>query len=130
MGLEWRTLVAGVAGGSARCFIECPFEYAKVKRQTGQKWQYNQMFLGLKESYPRSSIMIGSFFCQVDLARRHTNLMNSPWGQFMVSGIASTTAWFFIWPLEVLKNLAQAETKGVGNTTAARAKYIYQTQGL
>ncbi len=35
MGLEWRTLVAGVAGGSARCFIECPFEYAKVKRQTG-----------------------------------------------------------------------------------------------
>ena len=38
MGLEWRTLFAGIAGGSARSFIECPFEYAKVKRQTGQKW--------------------------------------------------------------------------------------------
>ena len=35
MGLEWRTLLAGIAGGSARSFIECPFEYAKVKRQTG-----------------------------------------------------------------------------------------------
>ena len=35
MGLEWRTLFAGIAGGSARSFIECPFEYAKVKRQTG-----------------------------------------------------------------------------------------------
>ena len=34
-GLEWRTLLAGIAGGSARSFIECPFEYAKVKRQTG-----------------------------------------------------------------------------------------------
>ena len=34
-GLEWRTLMAGIAGGSARSFIECPFEYAKVKRQTG-----------------------------------------------------------------------------------------------
>jgi len=31
MGLEWRTLLAGVAGGSARSLIECPFEYAKVK---------------------------------------------------------------------------------------------------
>jgi len=32
MGLEWRTLFAGIAGGSARAIIECPFEYAKVKR--------------------------------------------------------------------------------------------------
>jgi len=41
MGIEWRTLCAGFAGGSARALIECPFEYAKVKRQTGQKWQFN-----------------------------------------------------------------------------------------
>lgn len=31
MGVEWRTVVAGIAGGSARAIIECPFEYAKVK---------------------------------------------------------------------------------------------------
>ena len=30
------------------------------------------------------------------------------------------------WPLEVLKNLAQAETKGVRNTTMERAAYIYR----
>lgn len=34
-GVEWRTLVAGIAGGSARSILECPFEYVKVKRQTG-----------------------------------------------------------------------------------------------
>ena len=34
-GLEWRVLFAGILGGSARSFIECPFEYAKVKGQTG-----------------------------------------------------------------------------------------------
>ena len=34
-GLEWRTVCAGFLGGSTRSFIECPFEYAKVKRQTG-----------------------------------------------------------------------------------------------
>mmetsp|Transcript_20912 Transcript_20912/g.25707 ORF Transcript_20912/g.25707 Transcript_20912/m.25707 type:complete len:100 (+) Transcript_20912:190-489(+) len=31
-GVEYRTILAGLAGGSARSFIECPFEYAKVKR--------------------------------------------------------------------------------------------------
>ena len=40
-GLEYRTVLAGIVGGSARSFIECPFEYAKVKRQTGQHWRFN-----------------------------------------------------------------------------------------
>ena len=31
-GLEWRTPIAGFLGGSVRALIECPFEYAKVKR--------------------------------------------------------------------------------------------------
>ncbi len=35
LGVEWRTLFAGITAGSARTFIECPFEYAKVKGQTG-----------------------------------------------------------------------------------------------
>ena len=34
-GLEWRVFIAGFAAGSVRSCIECPFEYAKVKRQTG-----------------------------------------------------------------------------------------------
>ena len=33
--MEWRTLAAGIMSGSARALLECPFEYAKVKRQTG-----------------------------------------------------------------------------------------------
>ena len=53
--------------------------------------------------------------------------MSNPAGQFFVSGFASTTAWLIIWPLEVLKNLTQAETKGVGNTLTEKAKFIYRT---
>ena len=34
-GLEWRTLCSGIMAGSARTLVECPFEYAKVKGQTG-----------------------------------------------------------------------------------------------
>ena len=124
LGLEWRTLFAGIAGGSARSFIECPFEYAKVKRQTGQQWRFNQLYLGMREQYPRSTIMMTLYFIFVDMARKNTNLFASPIGQFLVSGGASYIAWFLIWPLEVLKNLTQAETKGLGSSSMDRARYI------
>jgi len=38
-------------------------------------------------------------------------------------------AFWIIWPFEILKNLAQAETKDVGNTTLERARYILRTNG-
>ena len=31
-GLQWRVLLAGWVAASSRAFIECPFEYAKVRR--------------------------------------------------------------------------------------------------
>ena len=34
-GLEIRCVTAGWLSGSFRAILECPFEYAKVKRQTG-----------------------------------------------------------------------------------------------
>ena len=52
------------------------------------------------------------------------------WGQFLVSGGAACSGFFIIWPLEVLKNMAQAETKGVGDTMTERARYIYRNQGI
>ena len=45
-GLEWRVLCAGFMGGSMRSIIECPFEYAKVKRQTGQTWVVRDIYKG------------------------------------------------------------------------------------
>ena len=35
-GIEWRVLISGIVAGSTRSLLECPFEYAKVKGQTGQ----------------------------------------------------------------------------------------------
>ena len=84
----------------------------------------------MRVQYPRSTIMMTSFFMQVDIARKNTNLFASPLGQFLVSGVASFLAWFLIWPLEVIKNLTQAETKGVGNSSLDRARYIMKHQGI
>ena len=35
-GLQYRVVTAGLIASSVRAVIESPFEYAKVKRQTGQ----------------------------------------------------------------------------------------------
>jgi len=48
----------------------------------------------------------------------------------MVTGGAAAAGFFVVWPLEVLKNLEQAETRGMGKGTLARAKYVFKTQGL
>lgn len=45
-GLELRTAVAGWLSGSFRAVLECPFEYIKVRRQTGQNWQFSQIYSG------------------------------------------------------------------------------------
>ena len=71
--------------------------------------------------------MMTLYFVFVDISRRHTNLFSSSWGQFLVSGGASYVAWFLIWPLEVLKNLTQAETKGLGDSSMERARFIMRT---
>ena len=34
-GLEQRTLLSGMCAGLIRSIIECPFEYVKVRKQTG-----------------------------------------------------------------------------------------------
>jgi hypothetical protein len=88
------------------------------------------IYKGMENQYPRTTGMMMLYFMQVDTFRRKTNLMNSGFGQFFVSGWSSLVAWFLTWPLEVLKNMTQAETKGVGNNTRERASYIYRTQGV
>ena len=35
-GVQYRVIAGGIIGASARALVECPFEYAKVKGQTGQ----------------------------------------------------------------------------------------------
>lgn len=62
--------------------------------------------------------------------RRWTGLWQYKIGQFLISGGAAMTGFWIIWPLEVLKNLAQADNKLAGTTTGERVKFIWKTQGL
>ena len=79
-GIEWRTLAAGWLSGSFRAILECPFEYAKVNRQTGQTWEFKGMYKGFTNVYPRGVGIMAGYFMQIDSWRRHTNYMNNKLG--------------------------------------------------
>ena len=77
---------------------------------------------------PRTTFMMTTYFLFVDTMRRKTNLWDKGnLGKFLISGGGAAIGFICVWPLEVLKNLAQAENKSAGNSTAARARYIMST---
>lgn len=111
-GLAWATVGAGFCGGSARAVIESPIEYAKVKRQTGQTWHLREVYQGFFVQLPRTVGMMTFIFCGVDSVRRWSNnqALKHPLGQFLTWGGMSTLGFWFIWPLETIKNQVQAGT--------------------
>lgn len=72
-GLQYRVIAAGFLAGTARSLVECPFEYAKVKRQTNQTWHFRQAFKGFTLLYPRTTGLMTIYFVIVDIFRRKTN---------------------------------------------------------
>jgi len=128
-GLEYRVICGGIISGTCRSLVECPFEYAKVKGQTNQPWVMRDIYKGFTNLYPRSTILMTCYFIQVDYYRRHTKMFETKPGQFFVSGSSAMIGFWIIWPFEVLKNMAQAETKDCGNTSMERVRYILRTRG-
>ena len=74
--------------------------------------------------------MMTTYFTFVDTMRRKTQLWDTNYGKFLISGGGAALGFVIVWPFEVLKNLAQAENKIAGNTTAERTRFIMATQGV
>ena len=73
---------------------------------------------------------MGFYFIQVDCWRRHTKLLESKAGQFWIGGGAAMFAYWLIWPFDVIKSLAQAETAKGGATNRMRVSYILREYGI
>eukprot|EP00930_Biecheleria_cincta_P034282 TRINITY_DN23708_c0_g1_i1.p1 TRINITY_DN23708_c0_g1~~TRINITY_DN23708_c0_g1_i1.p1 ORF type:complete len:301 (-),score=37.36 TRINITY_DN23708_c0_g1_i1:454-1311(-) len=127
-GLAWSTLLAGACGASARSIIESPIEYAKVKGQTGQTWHLREAYQGFFVQWPRTGGMMTFIFCSVDSVRRWTDgkALSHPLGQFLTWGGCSMLGFWFIWPLETLKNQVQAGTviEGIEGKPTLRQRVV------
>jgi len=142
-GLKVSVIIGGVASGTARAVVETPFEFAKVRRQTGgsarategifSMAQATQMYTGVFTTWYRGSVMLTSFFVLCDYTERAApGLMAQPLlGGFLKGGICATLAWAAAWPLEVAKsNVQAANSQFKGESTLAILKHLVQADGF
>jgi solute carrier family 25 carnitine/acylcarnitine transporter 20/29 len=107
-GLELRILFAGIASGTARSIIECPFEYSKILGQTNQKWEFHNLYHGFSSLWIRTTGLMTSYFCFVDFFRRNTNAYKHDYGLFFMNGLCATMGFAIVWPFEIAKNIIQS----------------------
>jgi solute carrier family 25 carnitine/acylcarnitine transporter 20/29 len=103
-GIELRILLGAFTSATCRAIIECPFEFVKVRRQTGQEWKLADGYTGFQVLYMRTLGLMTSYFIIIDSFRRHTTIFNHKVGQFLAGGTAAMIAFWVVWPIEVLKN--------------------------
>ncbi|XP_078657745.1 uncharacterized protein LOC144903474 [Branchiostoma floridae x Branchiostoma belcheri] len=129
-GLQVRVCVAGACGSTARAIIECPLELAKIRRQTGQSWQFSGIYKGFGVTWCRTMGLMCTYFILVDSTRRHfPDVFKRPLlGPFLTSGVAATLAWWIVWPLENMKSQVQGNY-GKEMSTWQRIKFNMKERG-
>jgi len=108
-GLELRIILGGIASGTCRSLIECPFEYSKVQRQVGNKWSIKNAYQGFKALWMRSTGLMTTYFIMVDFFRRNTNAYGYKFSIFFMNGFCATLGFIAIWPFEIAKNIIQSQ---------------------
>ncbi len=108
-GLQLRVVLSGLASATSRAIIETPLEYAKIRQQTQQQWKIQHAYRGFGVTWCRTVGLMCTFFIIVDSLRRHyPSIFKSPiLGPFLISGVAATTGWWVVWPLEYMKSQVQ-----------------------
>ena len=113
-GLEYRILLGGIASGTARSLIECPFEYSKVQGQVGNKWQFARIYQGFRALWLRTTGLMTTYFVMIDFFKRNTNAYKKQHFVFLMNGFCATLAFLVIWPLEIAKNSIQSQKNNKG----------------
>ncbi|KAG1671217.1 Mitochondrial substrate carrier family protein L [Nymphon striatum] len=130
-GVQLRVIAGGVIASVVRATIECPLEYAKIRRQTGQTWTFNKLYTGYGVTCSRTIGLMTTYFILIDSGRRHmSEQFKQPiLGPFLASGIAATLAWWIIWPLEYMKSQIQSNYGAKNESVLLRMKKIVSGSG-
>ena len=113
-----------------RVLVEAPVEQAKVSRQLNRPIEWSNLYRGVVVQTARTTMMLLCIFVPFDVARRKTELLRTKWGNFAVVFSACGFAYAAAWPLETLKNCAQAGLPKPGASIAERIKYLGGPRGL
>lgn len=129
-GIQIRVLLGGLAASTTRAIIETPLELAKVRRQTGQTWDFRGLYKGFGITWSRTVGLMCTYFMIVDSLRRHASeyFKRPLLGPFLVSGVAATVGWWVVWPLENMKSQIQGNY-GKDMPLLVRMKLAYADRG-
>uniref|UniRef100_T1J5Q7 Mitochondrial carrier protein n=1 Tax=Strigamia maritima TaxID=126957 RepID=T1J5Q7_STRMM len=129
-GLQTRVIIGSLLSSTSRALIETPLDYIKIRRQTGQNWQFSRLYTGFGVTWARTIGLMTCYFIIIDTQRRNFNqFFSSPvLGPFFASGIAATTAWLVVWPLEYMKSQVQG-SYGQDKSVLERMKFVIKERG-
>jgi hypothetical protein len=98
--------------------------------QTEQKWNVRNAYRGLHWQLLRTTALLLPIYTTLDVLRRKTTALNSLSGNFLCMFLVTGSAYAITWPIETLKNLAQAGTPRVGASPAERMAHMGGLLGL
>jgi len=103
-GIEGRVFVGGFISGASRALIESPLDLLKIRQQTSpvslSSIPISDLYRGFTATLSRNIVLMTTFFAIID---KLANL-----DPFLRGGIATTSAWTLVWPLDVAKSHMQA----------------------
>lgn len=115
--IEARVLLGGALAGICRSLIEAPLDVLKTRQQTCSQTSLRSIPIrdltrGFSATVARNAFLLTIFFACIDLItnkRPNTHVL-------VKGGVATTTAWTVVWPLDVTKSRMQSLTHvGSGN---------------
>jgi len=130
-GLQMRVVLAGILASTTRAIIETPLEYAKIRGQTQQTWEFRGLYTGFNVTLARTLGLMTTYFCLVDSGRRHfpEQFAQPLLGPFLTSGLAATFAWWLVWPLEYMKAQVQGNYGDKKMSTLERMRHVMRERG-
>lgn len=114
-----------------RVVVEAPIEQAKVSYQLGRQVDLRLLYRGALTQTVRTTAMMLCVYVPFDYAVRHAPwIFSSLAGNFALVSTVCGFAYASVWPVETLKNLAQAGLPRPNATTAEQIAYLGGARGL
>jgi solute carrier family 25 carnitine/acylcarnitine transporter 20/29 len=105
--LDSQVMLAGIAGGLGRGFVEIPTDFLKTRKQVEKGWTWSHLMDGTAITLARNTVLYTAFMIYIDLSKQAcqagyvpASLMNE--GQtgltpFAKGAICANMAWLTVW---------------------------------
>ena len=122
--IDYKVVLAGIAGGLGRGVVEAPADFFKVRRQVEQGWSMRQIVEGTSVTLTRNALLYAAFVVYMDLAKQAcaggyvpsalTTEDGNNLSPFAKGAICANLAWLTLWPMDVVKTQRQSGNFGEG----------------